>query len=205
MPILFATADDSLALVLLFVLIALGKVAPAMIPLEARCEPHRRRGPRCRTRVELYAARRRAVQPLRDPDPGVLERMAAAASAAYVALTARHEQALVARRAERRAAAESRKAQRDAFYRTKGVEPGPWAWFKVLPDLAHAILLELAFWVPAVAITLGLLQTVLPLAGNRLSSRVHEWTRQLFTTNGAGSLAESTAQTPTQDNGESSS
>jgi len=50
------------------------------------------------------------------------------------------------------AARAERRAERDKAYRAKGVEPGPWAWFKVLPDVTQAILLGLAFAVPAVAI-----------------------------------------------------
>jgi hypothetical protein len=50
-------------------------------------------------------------------------------------------------RIEQEAAA--RLAERDAAYRAKGVEPGPWAWFWVLPDLTQAILLGVTFAIPA--------------------------------------------------------
>lgn len=43
----------------------------------------------------------------------------------------------------------ARRAERDAGYRARGVEPGPWAWFRVLPDLAQAGLWGLAIAVPA--------------------------------------------------------
>ncbi len=62
-----------------------------------------------------------------------------------------------ARRAERR-------AERDMRYRAKGVEPGPWAWFKVLPDVVQAIMLGLAFAIPTVAVLVALWSALAPSA-----------------------------------------
>lgn len=42
--------------------------------------------------------------------------------------------------------------RRDEAYRTKGIEPGPWAWFKALPDLVQVMIMGLVFAVPGVAI-----------------------------------------------------
>jgi len=165
MTILFATAADSPAWVLLLLLIGLGKIAPLLIPLAARYEAQRRRQTYPRG-TDLYAARRRALQPSLKPDAFAHQRMAAPATAAWVARRAEREKALVARRVRRDATKKALKAQRDAFYRARGVEPGPWAWFRVLPDLAQAVLLGLSLSVPAVAITFSFFQIVLPLAGS---------------------------------------
>lgn len=66
------------------------------------------------------------------------------------------------RREEARAAAERarlqeeqhrreiERSQRESYYRQRGVEPGPWAWFGVLPDWVQAILLGLAISTPVV-------------------------------------------------------
>jgi len=51
--------------------------------------------------------------------------------------------------ADRKAARASRLAARDTAYRSRGIEPGPWVWFKALPELAQAILLGVAFALPA--------------------------------------------------------
>lgn len=135
MTILFATADDSPALVLLLLLIGLGKIAPLLIRLAARYEAQRRRQSYPRA-TDVYAARRRALQPSRKPDALANQRTAAPAAAASAARKAEREKALIARRVHRDATKKALKAERDAFYRARGVEPGPWTWFRVLPDLA---------------------------------------------------------------------
>jgi hypothetical protein len=58
-------------------------------------------------------------------------------------------------RAERAAKQAARRAERDKAYRAKGVEPGPLAWFKVLPDLIQAIVLGLLLAIPSAAILIA--------------------------------------------------
>ena len=55
-------------------------------------------------------------------------------------------------RRRRHEEAVARRAEREQAYRAKGVEPGPWAWFQVLPDLAQAALMGLAIAIPAALI-----------------------------------------------------
>jgi RNA polymerase subunit RPABC4/transcription elongation factor Spt4 len=43
----------------------------------------------------------------------------------------------------------ARRAERDKAYRAMGIEPGPWAWYQALPVLKQAIVLGLAFGLPA--------------------------------------------------------
>ncbi len=100
MTILFATADDSPALVLLLLLIGLGKIAPLLIRLAARYEAQRRRQSYPRA-TDVYAARRRALQPSRKPDALANQRTAAPAAAASAARKAEREKALIARRVHR--------------------------------------------------------------------------------------------------------
>jgi hypothetical protein len=59
--------------------------------------------------------------------------------------------------AERRA---ERRAARDRAYRSKGIEPGPFAWYKAMPDLAQALILGLAFTVPAVIILIVIVRVL---------------------------------------------
>ncbi len=42
----------------------------------------------------------------------------------------------------------ARRADREAELRAKGIEPGPMAWFKELPDLTQALLLGIAITIP---------------------------------------------------------
>ena len=49
-------------------------------------------------------------------------------------------------------------------YRAKGVEPGPWAWFKVLPDTVQAIMIGLAFAIPTVAVLVAIWFALAPSA-----------------------------------------
>jgi hypothetical protein len=42
----------------------------------------------------------------------------------------------------------ARRAERDAYYLDRGVKPGPWAWYRVLPDWQQAILFGLFIAVP---------------------------------------------------------
>lgn len=58
------------------------------------------------------------------------------------------------REANRFAARASRRAERDDAYRAAGIEPGPLAWFKALPEVTQAILLGLAFAAPAAAMAI---------------------------------------------------
>jgi hypothetical protein len=60
----------------------------------------------------------------------------------------RRAQAEAAAQREYEAALAARRASRDAAYRAKGIEPGPLAWFKALPDTMQAIFLGLAFAIP---------------------------------------------------------
>jgi hypothetical protein len=55
-------------------------------------------------------------------------------------------------RAEQTAA---RRAERDKAYRAMGIEPGPWAWYQALPEVQQAIVLGLAFGLPAGAILIA--------------------------------------------------
>lgn len=43
---------------------------------------------------------------------------------------------------------EARRAERDAYYRSRGVEPGRWAWFYLLPDWLQPILVGIALAIP---------------------------------------------------------
>jgi hypothetical protein len=38
-----------------------------------------------------------------------------------------------------------RRAAREQYYRDRGIEPGPWAWYQFLPEWAQAIILGVAF------------------------------------------------------------
>jgi hypothetical protein len=78
---------------------------------------------------------------------------------------AEREQRRAARRAEReerRAEREERRAERrvarEAYYREHGIEPGPLAWYRVLPDWQQAVLLGVAFAGPAVGLIVFLMR-----------------------------------------------
>jgi hypothetical protein len=49
------------------------------------------------------------------------------------------------RRAQERA---QRRAERDAYYLDRGIKPGPFAWYQLLPDWQQAILLGIACAAP---------------------------------------------------------
>lgn len=53
------------------------------------------------------------------------------------------------RRADRAAARSAQLKARDLAYRARGIEPGPWAWFKALPEVTQTILLCITFAAPA--------------------------------------------------------
>jgi len=53
---------------------------------------------------------------------------------------------------ERQLAREGRRVARDAYYRGRGVEPGPLAWYRALPNWQQAIVLGVAMATPAVAV-----------------------------------------------------
>ena len=46
----------------------------------------------------------------------------------------------------------------NASYRERGVEPGPLAWFRLLPDWLQPILLGLAFTAPVVGWIVSLMR-----------------------------------------------
>ncbi len=52
----------------------------------------------------------------------------------------------------RREAAQRRRVERDKAYKSRGIEPGPMAWFRALSDTNQAILLGLGIAVPVVAL-----------------------------------------------------
>jgi hypothetical protein len=52
------------------------------------------------------------------------------------------------RAAEREARRQQRHVERQKYYRNRGVEPGPWAWYKILPDWVQAVLMGLAISAP---------------------------------------------------------
>jgi hypothetical protein len=54
--------------------------------------------------------------------------------------------------AEREARRQERRAKWEAYYRSRGVEPGPWAWYEVLPDWGQAILMGLAISAPVLIV-----------------------------------------------------
>jgi hypothetical protein len=58
-----------------------------------------------------------------------------------------------AERLEKKKVAEAeksaRRAERDKAYRAMGIEPGPWAWYLALSELKQAVVLGLAFGLPA--------------------------------------------------------
>jgi hypothetical protein len=60
--------------------------------------------------------------------------------------------AVSAQREQWRATRAARRQERDKAYIAKGVEPGPLAWYRVLPALTQAILLGLTFAVPSTVI-----------------------------------------------------
>jgi hypothetical protein len=49
----------------------------------------------------------------------------------------------------------ARRAECDAYYLDRGVKPGPWAWYQVLPEWQQAILLGLSIAVPVVGLIVG--------------------------------------------------
>lgn len=71
---------------------------------------------------------------------------------ARVAEQERLERAREAKVAEKAA----RRTARDDAYRAKGIEPGPLAWYKALPDVAQAIVLGLSMAIPTAAVLLTL-------------------------------------------------
>jgi hypothetical protein len=66
------------------------------------------------------------------------------------------------RRSQRREMASARRAENEAAYRAKGIEPGPFAWFRALPDVTQSVLLGLAVAIPAVAILIVVLRMLVP-------------------------------------------
>jgi hypothetical protein len=80
-----------------------------------------------------------------------------------VARRAQREACRRARRAQRESERAARRALREAAYRARGIEPGHWAWFKALPDVSQAILMGLAFAVPAGVGLVFFFQTMSPL------------------------------------------
>jgi hypothetical protein len=61
-------------------------------------------------------------------------------------------------RGEAEARSPARAEARRECYRERGIEPGPLAWFKALPDLAQAAVLGAAIAVPAVFIIVTLIR-----------------------------------------------
>jgi hypothetical protein len=50
----------------------------------------------------------------------------------------------------------NRRAERDKAYRAMGIEPGPWAWYHALSEVQQAVVLGLAFGLPAGAILIAI-------------------------------------------------
>ena len=51
--------------------------------------------------------------------------------------------------------------ERNKYYSARGIEPGPLAWFRLLPDYIQAIMLGFAVAIPAVFILVTFLRSVL--------------------------------------------
>jgi hypothetical protein len=51
----------------------------------------------------------------------------------------------------------ARRAEKEAAYRAKGIEPGPFAWFRALHDVTQSVLLGLAIAILALAILIFVL------------------------------------------------
>jgi hypothetical protein len=89
------------------------------------------------------------------PAPEAISPELAAWRAARVEAERVAEQKAVAEAAARKAA---RRKEREQWYRSRGIEPNAWAWFRALPDLAQAIVLGLALATPAVILLVTLFQ-----------------------------------------------
>lgn len=50
-----------------------------------------------------------------------------------------------------------RKQEQDEYYRSKGIEPGPWAWFYDLPEYVQPIVIGLAVGLPIVFIAVSII------------------------------------------------
>jgi hypothetical protein len=97
------------------------------------------------------------VKTLRPPEPSAAEIRRNVAREAEMARD--REQWLAAREAEiaqQRKDRAALRAEKDEALRARGVEPGLFAWFKVMPDLAQALVMGLALAVPAGAIVVWL-------------------------------------------------
>jgi hypothetical protein len=87
-------------------------------------------------------------------DPGAAARQQSAheANREYWAeqrrIQAEYQRARNERRAERRVLKEERQAERDKAYRAKGVEPGPFAWYRAMGDLSQALVLGCGLGAP---------------------------------------------------------
>jgi hypothetical protein len=78
------------------------------------------------------------------------------------AILQRYNERIAAEKAERHS---QRRAERDKAYRALGIEPGPWAWYKALSEVKQAIVLGLAFAVPAGVILIIIFLALLPFGG----------------------------------------
>jgi hypothetical protein len=66
----------------------------------------------------------------------------------------REKERLRQREGAKEAARVLREELRLEYYRSRGVEPGRWAWFKALPDLAQALVGGLLLAIPVVIVLL---------------------------------------------------
>lgn len=61
------------------------------------------------------------------------------------------------RRQQRKEKKEQRRESRNEWYSARGIEPGPFAWFKVLPEIVRLIILGVLFALPFVVVLCFLL------------------------------------------------
>lgn len=98
----------------------------------------------CLYQFRTYGSAARALGPTPHQDEDFKRRMKELIVRLVRALPDR-----AAREAERH---ESLRPAREAYYRARGVEPGPLAWYRVLPEWQQAIVLGLALAAPTVVL-----------------------------------------------------
>ena len=101
------------------------------------------------------------TQPLTQPE--WVEKMIAfreTERAGREAAEAREMAARARQRDERQADRAARRHAREASYRAKGIEPGPLAWFKALPDTLQASIIGIGLAVPLVVVVVAFFRSI---------------------------------------------
>ena len=122
--------------------------------------------PRCNRQVSLRRGQCRScghVYVSFGPSPGELalkearkQQAAAELERAEEELNRVEEQ----RRSERAESKARRRAERNEFYLDRGIKPGPFAWWQLMPEWLQAVMLGFVVAIPATVALVGLLLTL---------------------------------------------